>query len=247
MILFENQAHYNMLSDKNLFSASPIIPGHWESQWSYELKKRLFATTMDSYHFSLFSGNSIQGGAFRGSPLDFYSVDEIKSVLRKWGIEYLVVYSDPSRNYFSKADAPFKIIWQKQPWCIFQFLEADPRSVTLKNGTGELVDDGYFKMKVNLENAAKGDTAIVRENYFPNWTAYSGNNKHDVFNVDGQLAFVVPENGSYEIDLRFPKYRTFSIIALASLVLAFLFFVFPGIFPMLFKDRSPKELKEKAP
>lgn len=226
MVLLENIAHYSLVPDDPIKSQPKPVNVHWESLVSYETNKRLFCTTMEGYHYSIYRGNALNSGVFRGKHINRYSPDEIASVLSKWGIQYLVLWSENSRKYFSSAPTLFRPVRSVDGWFVFEFLNADPRGVVIANGGGTYCDAGYFSKHLYLKNVVKGDTAIIRQNYFPSWKAWYCNKKLPVINSAGQLAVIAPATGSYTIELTFPKYPIFSWVALFAVAASALWFGF---------------------
>jgi hypothetical protein len=224
MILVENQSAWNLIPDAKVRSERQFLKAHWESLLSHALDRKLFCTTMEGHHFSVYRGNTINSGTFRGKPIENHPVQAINQVLKKWGIAYLAVWSQRSVNYFLKAELNYKLAWKKGRWHIFQFLDADPRSVHLQQGEANVVDQDYFKKKLILKNVCAGDTAVVRQNYFPSWQVHHNAGKMDLVNVNGQMGIILPADGNYSLDLYFPKYHIFSIVAVLAVILSFITF-----------------------
>jgi hypothetical protein len=140
--------------------------------------------------------------------------------LTKWGVVYLVVWSDCSKKYFSSFNELFDVYWQDNAWSIFRYTRADGRSVTMNTGEGWIAEESYFSKKIELRNVVKGETIVVRSNYFPTWKAFVDGVVIPTSNIGGQLGLTAPRDGSYSITLQFPKYRLFSILAVIILLMA---------------------------
>lgn len=230
-IMLEVVSHLNTLAGHGDLRSESPPPGvtHWESLLSYEMpEKRFLANSCELYHFYKYRDIYINAGAWKGRPVDEYSPSEMRALLRKWGVRYLAVWSQRSGRFFVRAKEDYEWVTQDGPWTIFRFLHADLRSVALPRGEGRYEDRGRFAKRVHLSDAVRGDTAVIRENYFPSWRAFFGDMEIPVLDHEGQMAFTVPEDGTLEIEMRFPKYRVLAVLALVSLLLSFVFFVFPG-------------------
>jgi hypothetical protein len=232
-ILLELVSHGNAMTDKeNLRTEFPRAEEgviNWENLFSLELPdKKFLSSTAEIYHFYRFR-DYIISGAFRGRPIGDCPIGEFNAFLQKWGAKYLVVWSERSVDYFSRASGDYELMLQSGRWHIFKFLKSDIRGVVLRNGEGQYEDIGYFGKTLMLSNAIKGDTAVLRENYFPSWRAFWKGGEVPVINAGDQMAVVAPENGNVEIDLRFPKYHIFTILAIISILCSFAFFIWPGL------------------
>jgi hypothetical protein len=71
---------------------------------------------------------------------------------------------------------------------------------------------------VELHDVRRGDTVIVRTNYYPAWQALANDRPLPLRAANGQLAFDAPDDGSYTVRLRYPGYRWLSVLAIASFV-----------------------------
>ncbi|MCX6355719.1 MAG: hypothetical protein NTZ78_12585 [Candidatus Aureabacteria bacterium] len=231
--MFEAQGGWNYATETN--------PGRTSEKWSDdvhlvgvvadEAAKNFFSVNTEGFHPSLFRGNTFIDGTYKGRFLSEYPQEEIKALLRRWGIRYLVLWIEEARHYFAAQPGSYTRIWridssktqgfEPVQGEIYEFLQADPRSVVVFNGSGDLETRDYFSKLVRLRRVVRGEKVVVRTNYSPAWRAYQGNNEIGLFSVDGQLAFVCPKDGNTIISLYFPKYRFLIIIALVSLALCF--------------------------
>lgn len=224
MVLLENIAHWDLTPDTLATPRYKPVDAHWESLVSYEAGQRLFCTTMEGYHYSIYRGNAINSGTFRGKRIDRYDPAEIAKVILKWGIRYLVVWSDDSKKFLTEAPSLFRSVKSVNGWYVFQFLKADPRTVVMQRGRGVCEDFDYFAKRLYLSDAVRGDTVTIRQNYFPSWKAWQGGKQVPVFNRDGQLAILAPVCGKSAIDLTFPKYPLFSAAAVLSMAASLAWF-----------------------
>ena len=224
MVLLENISHWVLVPDDPVKFQPMPVEAHWESLVSFETDKKLFCTTMEGHHYSIYRGNALNSGTFRGKQIDRYRPEEIAAVLSKWGIRYCVLWSEESRRFFSSASSLFRFVRNVDGWSLFEFLQSDPRSAVITRGSAECQDKDYFAKRLILKDAIAGDTAIIRQNYFPSWKAWYAGKKLRVINCEGQMAVVAPANGSYAIDLTFPKYPLFSWAALLSAIASLAWF-----------------------
>jgi hypothetical protein len=233
MVLLENVGSYNIIPYEKVRSQAGALDAHWESLVSYELNKRLFSNTIEGYHLTSFRGNMLSCGVYQGYPIEHYKPEVFSALFKKWGIRYLVLWSNRSKQYFA-ALAAYRPVWSDGDWVIAEYLEADPRSVVVEHGEGRLEDQDYFAKRISLSGVSAGDTVVVRQNFFPTWKAYFAGKRVPVVNHDRQLGLIAPSSGSYDITMRFPKYHLFSVCAAVSLILSF--------FAFRYEDRMARAL-----
>lgn len=214
-IAAENNQHWNHLGDK-------IVPRfHFLPLLQLETGKYLFSHMQDGYHFAVYRANSFEGGIFRGKPVTEWAIEDINDVLSKWGIRYLVLWNKVSKEYFSSHPNYYAKIWEDPDWVIFEYRDSDIKAVVVdNNGSGIIAKEDYFDKQIKLYNTKKGSRVTVRSNYFPAWKAYYDNKEIPVLNIDGQIGFKAPESGNYSIELKYPRYTIFNILAVISLALS---------------------------
>jgi len=221
LILFENITSDNLLFDKedSRFRRVGHNHTHMASLMAMDTGKKFFSSTHEGWHETVFRGNCINTGVFRGQYISDVEIDEIEAVLQKWGIVYLVVWHKYSKRYFSSFifEDKFELYWDDNQWSIFKYRNADGRSVQMATGQGWITRETYFSKKIRIHNASQGDIVVVRSNYFPTWKAFYNGIHIPTLDIDGQLGFIAPANGSYTITLRFPKYLAFNILSVLTL------------------------------
>jgi hypothetical protein len=235
LILWDGQQGYNHATESKLGRRTEKWSDdvHLVGVFAMETGKDFFASGLNGWPPSVFRANSIICGTYRGKFLSEYPAQEIRVLLRKWGIRYLVLWSEEARRYFSAQRDSYKLIWkidtrelqrrgfEPVQWEIYEFLDADPRSVVVAPGSGEIETKGYFTKILRLRGVTKGEKVTVRMNYFPAWRAFWEGHEVDLFNEDGQLALRSPADGDLVIYLYFPKYKFLTMAAILSLLLCF--------------------------
>lgn len=234
LVLFEGQGGLELATESKLGRRSEKWSDdvHHGGVFAVETGKNFFSTTHDGFHPSVFRSNMITSGTYKGRFLSEYPPAEIGALLKKWGIKYLVVWSNEARGYFGRQPS-YKRIWgidtaalqragfEPVQWDIYEFLDADPRRVVVSSGTGEIETKDHFTKILRLKGVKKGEDAIVRMNYFPAWMARWAGGNVDVFNESGQLALRCPADGDPVVYLYFPKYKALTMLAILSLLLCF--------------------------
>jgi hypothetical protein len=64
-----------------------------------------------------------------------------------------------------------------------------------------------------------GSRVILRANYHPAWTASVGQAPIPISDAGGQLAFLAPRDGSYEVQLTYPQHPWLIGIAIAAITI----------------------------
>jgi hypothetical protein len=240
MLWLESFSHLNVFfySD-SLRSEYPSMSGHWGSLLAMETGKRFLTNPQELWGMTGARDALINNGVFRGRPIGETPISEINETAKKWGVKYVIIWSKNSMAYFTNAPAFYTLRWAGFGFYIFEFLQADPRSVVVSQGQGFVTDHDYFGKTVSFTNVKAGDTAIIRQNYFPAWTyAYKGKNI-SVLNKNGQMAVIIPESGDLILNLNFPRYTMVTAIAFFALLISFLIFI---AVPLIQKRRSKKSL-----
>ncbi len=203
-IVLEQRSILNLVQFGAGRSELPKNPTHFEVLFPLELRKKFLTGTIEGYHHSIYRGNVINSGVFRGKLISEYPVDTINKWLKKWGVKYLVLWSETSKKYFEKFSDFYKKIWEDSEWAIFEFKNDDLNEVKVEGGKGKVLKEGYFEKIIEVEGE-KGAECIIRMNYFPAWRAYCGDKRINIYNKEGQIAFRLPSTGNQIICLRFPK------------------------------------------
>ncbi|MBC7224081.1 MAG: hypothetical protein H5T59_07385 [Anaerolineae bacterium] len=216
-VVWEAQSSYDLIDDPS--EASPHGPqnNHLEAFLPLETDKRYLTHIQEGYHHSIYRGNVLNAGAFRGRAIREVPLEEMQALLDRWGVGHLVVWSEPSRRYFGARPDLFAPVWSDGQWTVFAYAGADPRQVLVPHGQGRLESEGAFGFRVVLEGVRAGDPVVVRQNAFPAWRAFWGGREVALYADDGRLAFHAPADGTYAVTFRYPRYARASAAALAVL------------------------------
>ena len=218
-VLWEAQSSYDLIDDPG--EASPHGPqnNHLEALLPLETDKRYLTHIQEGYHHSIYRGNVLNAGAFRGRAIRRVPLEEVRSLLDRWGVGHLVVWSGPAREYFGAHPDLFTPVWSDGQWAVFAYAGADLRQVLVPHGRGRLEGEGAFGFRVVLEEVRAGDPVVVRQNAFPAWRASWEGGEVDLYADDGRLAFRAPAGGTYAVAFRYPRYEWASAVALGVLAI----------------------------
>lgn len=216
-VVWEAQSSYDLIDDPG--EASPHGPqnNHLEALLPLETDLRYLTHIQEGYHHSVYRGNVLNAGAFRGRALRHVPLEEMRAFLDRWGVGHLVVWSEPARAYFGAHPDLFPPVWSDGQWAIFAYVGADARQVLMPHGQGRLEGEGAFGFRVVLEGVRAGDPVVVRQNAFPAWRAFWEGGKVPLYADDGRLAFRAPADGTYVVTFRYPRYTWASAVALGVL------------------------------
>jgi hypothetical protein len=212
MVLVENNPHWNMIATPGQRSERSKFSSHYEGLLPEATGKRFFGQPQDGYHRSTFRDRVLAGGAFRGMAIADTPADDFSDELRRWGVTRLFVWSEPSARYLD-ASPRFSLIWHDTPWREYELVDADARQVEVTRGSGRLVSYDGLSAVVALDGVTTGSLVTVRTNYFPAWRASAGPRRIELFSDEGQLAFVAPADGTYEVRLAYPARTGFIAFA----------------------------------
>jgi len=198
---------------------------HFEALISQGLRKSLLSYPLDGYHYSVFRKNALQSGVFRGKPLTEIAVSEFNNFLDKWGVEYVIVWSNIAKGYFDTYSEFYFKEWEDEEWAIFRY-KYPPIQKGLKflqnRGRGEVKNLDYFLKILKLSGVKKGDSVVLKMNYFPEWKAYYKDREIPVFNYGEQLAIKMPFEGEGTIIFKYPKHYLLSFLIFISFTCAVL-------------------------
>ena len=233
LILLENQGGLNHATETSLGKESERWSDdvHLVGVVALETGKNIFAADIDGFPPSVFRTNTITSGTYKGRFLSEHPAAEISALLKNWGIKYLVLWSNEARDYFKSQQGNYKLVWridptelqkagfEPVPWEIYEFANADPRSVVISPGSGLVETKDYFTKILRLYGVQRGAKVIIRTNYFPAWRAFWGNHEIKLINEGGQLALLCPSDGDQVVYLHFPKYKSLTVLAFLALLL----------------------------
>jgi len=223
MILFENAAGGSPLWDRSRgFDPAPRPQVHMVSYAQAYAQKRLLAHPgFDPHPYHKIRDVYVVNGTYLGKSLEEYPPSKFKALLKKWGVEYLVVWSDTTSYYLFGLPESFKSIYEDGKYVIFQFLQADPRSVVAENGQAEIAREDHFHIWLDLNSLKEGERVILRYHYFPLWRAFwlKGGREEEISLEDyqGQISFISPTSGDYKVHLAFRKEWWWAVLSLVGL------------------------------
>ncbi len=223
MVLFENAAGGSPLWDRSRdFELAPRPHVHVVSYAQRYAKKRFLAHPgFDPHPYHKIRDVYIVNGTYLGRSLKEFPQIKFKALLRKWGVKYLVIWSDTASDYFLAQPQSFERIYDDDEFYIFQFLQADPRGVVTEGGQGEIVQEDHFNIRLGLRAVQKGERVILRYNHFPLWRAFwqKGGMPEEIRleDYEGQISFISPTSGDYTVHLVFPREWWWAVLSLAGL------------------------------
>ena len=216
-VVWEAQSSYDVIDDPAEQSPHGPVGAHLEAFLPLETDKRYMTLIQEGYHHSIYRGNVLNAGAFRGQAIRHVPLEVMRGFLDRWGVGHLVAWSEPSRRYFDAHPDWFDPVWSDEQWTLYAYTGADPRAVLVSPGTGHLEGEGPFGFRVVLEGVQAGQVVVVRQNTFPAWRARWEGGEVPLFADDGRLAFVAPADGDYTVIFQYPRFEAASVLALGAL------------------------------
>ena len=199
-----------------------IFPGphvHMEMLLAQETGKRYLSHGKDGYPFSIYRKNCLMSGIWAGKFLNQYDVRDVNDFLKRWGVRYVIVWSKTANTFFSANPAFYETVWREPPWTIFRFKEADPRSIVLPTGEGEIISERYTEISLRLKGAHQNDEAVFRMNYFPAFRAICDGKALPIYPKRGQVAFRIPRDGDMTVVFHYPRDSFLAVLALPAFAL----------------------------
>ncbi|MCX6545570.1 MAG: hypothetical protein NTV05_14310 [Acidobacteria bacterium] len=203
-VLLENNPHWNMIATPGARSERSRFNSHYESLLPAATGKRFFGQPQDGFHRSAFRAHSLAGGAFRGRAIADTPPAEFAETMRRWGVANLFVWSDPAIRYLD-ASPLFTPVWGADPWREYAVVDADIRDVVTPNGRARLTRYDGLGATVALEDVRARDHVVIRTHYYPAWAATASGRDVALFDEGGQLAFSAPADGSYSVEIEYPR------------------------------------------
>jgi hypothetical protein len=213
-IAVENNQHWYHPGEK-------VTPDfHWLPLLQLETHKLLFSNASEGHHHTPFRVNSFDSGCFGGEPIDKWEIEDVNKTLLKWGIKYLVVWNERTKQYFAGHPHFYEKAWQqKGDWVVFRFLNADTRDAVIEHGgEAKIADIDFYEKDILLSNCEKNSLVLLRTNYFPAWKAYFNNKEIPLANFNGQIGFRAPDSANYTVRLKYPRYAFLNILAAITLI-----------------------------
>lgn len=219
LVVLENNPHRNMNAVEGGQTERSAFDVHFESLLPPVTGKRFYAGYWDGWQWSPWRAQTMAGGTFKGKAIADTPPPAFAAEMRRWGVRHLLVWSRGARAYLD-GDPQFARRWSSGRWTDYEFLDADPRSVVVSSGRGDLKEVDALGARVELTDVRAGDQVVIRTNFYPVWTAtYENGRALDLFSAGGQLAFRAPRSGSYAVTLGYPRRRWLSCVALLGAAL----------------------------
>jgi hypothetical protein len=218
MVLVEISPHRDMDSHPTIRSQTTPFDVHFEGLLPFVAGQRFYSQSIDGWVWSIWRGQVVGAATFRGRPIDETTPDDFVAEMGKWGVRHLFVWTEQTREYL-RRDARFSERWRQGRWSQFERADADTRSAVTPVGEARLTNLDTLGADVELASVKAGQAVVLRANYYPAWRASANGREVELFESGGQLAFRVPEDGSYVVRLEYPRYRALNITALATFML----------------------------
>lgn len=215
LVLLENNPHWDMIGSPGRSTEEPRFGVHYEALLPDATGRLFYGQPQDGFHRSRFRGHSLAGGGWRGRAIDEVPHDEFVAELRRWGVRWLFVWTELSRDYFAR-DPRFAVRWTSGAWTEYELLEADTRAVVTESGRGSLDSISPVGGRVILNGVRHGEPVVVRTHYFPAWSATAGGRDVPLYDADGQLAFRAPADGDVIVTLRYDRRTWLGVLALVA-------------------------------
>jgi hypothetical protein len=219
LVLVENNPHRDVDASASAQSEPSLYGIHYESLLPAATGKRLYAGYWDGWQWTPFRGEMLAGGAWQGHLLSAADRPAFLAEMQRWGIRHLLVWSVTAKTALGSWPE-FATRWEDGPWREFELTGApiDTRSVVTVHGAGDLVSTDPLGGLVRLTGVETGDRIVVRTHYHPAWQAFSAAGPIVTMAVDGQLGFVAPARGSYDVTLVYPARRWLLVVSALLLV-----------------------------
>ena len=159
----------------------------------------------------------IATGTYMGIDLSEYPHEVFERLFKKWGVQYLVLWTRPARAYFGDYGR-YQEMMKGEQYAVYRFKDADPRSVATEGGTADVSYPDHFTAVVTLHDVPPGSPCVLRANYFPDWRAACNGAAVPLRNADGQIAFDAPAADA-TVTLRFPRRRGWYLVPPAAFLL----------------------------
>ncbi len=207
-ILFENIASLSPYAD--LARDFEQVEEEWDVHppgfVHLETGKRLFSHPGYNPHpYYTLRGTYIATGTYEGQDVTDYGHDFFADLWRRWGVEYLCLWSRQSRRFFGGAPE-YENILEGERFAIYRFRDADARAVAVRAGSAELSYPDNFTAKVRLDGVPAGSRVVLRVNWFDEWRATWDGEPVELYEHEGQISFDAPE-GDGTLLMNWPKRR----------------------------------------
>jgi hypothetical protein len=218
LVLVENNPHRDVDASLSGRSEPSLYGTHYEALLPAATGKRLYAGYWDGWQWTPFRGEMLAGGAWQGHQLAAVDRPAFVAEMQRWGIRHLLVWSPTAKTTIGSW-AEFVTRWEDGPWRELELTGApvDIHSVVSDHGSGALLSTDPLGGVVRLSGVARGDRIVVRTHYHPAWQAFASTGAIATITVHGELGFLAPADGSYDVTLVYPARRW--LIGMAILLL----------------------------
>jgi hypothetical protein len=211
MVLIENGWHRDADTSLQAISVRTPFPAHFEALLPSMTGKRLYGGMWDGWQWTPYRDQVLANGSFRGRALSDVDVADVEAELRRWNVAHLFVWSADAGAFFERSDR-FALVWTDGQWRHFAYRDAAPA------GPASLVAHDLPGGRVRLAGVQHGQTVTLPANFHPAWRATAGDQRLDLFNANGQLAFAAPRDGSYDVVLEYPRRPWLTVLAVVALL-----------------------------
>jgi hypothetical protein len=213
-VLIENSPHRDVDAAPDRTSEPSLYGTHFEALLPAATGKQLYASYWDGWQWTPFRGEMLAGGAWQGHMITNADHDALLAELHRWGVRDLLVWSQNATRVLATWPE-LSPVWRNDRWRDFQLAgSADVREATTARGTATLRSVEPLGATVQLSGVQRGDPVPVRAHYHPAWEAWAAGSRVAIANDHGQLAFIAPADGSYDVTLVYPARRWLLLIAL---------------------------------
>jgi hypothetical protein len=221
LVVVENNPHRDVAAGSGGHAERSLYGTHYEALLPAATGKRLYAGFWDGWQWTPSRGEMLAAGAWKGRMISAGDEAPFIAELTRWGARHVLVWSETSRRTFS--DWPgFASRWRNGPWEQFSLVDAHPdvRSVVTEHGTGEIVSTTARGGVVRLAGVRRGDHVTVRTRFHPAWTVVWASRESPAVDAGGQLGFLAPADGTYDVTLSYPARRWLLLVSVLTLIAA---------------------------
>jgi hypothetical protein len=221
LVVVENNPHRDVAEGSGGHSEASLYGTHYEALLPAATGKRLYAGYWDGWQWNPSRGEMLAAGAWKGRMISAGDEAPFVAELKRWGARHVLVWSATSRGTFSGWPR-FASRWRNGAWEQFTLVDTEPdvRSVVTEHGTGEIVSTTPLGGVVHLSGVRRGDPVTVRTRFHPAWTVVWADGESPAVDAGGQLGFLAPADGSYDVTLVYPARRWLLLVGASTLIAA---------------------------
>lgn len=218
LVVVENNPHRDVAAGSGGHSQASLYNTHYEALLPAATGKRLYAGFWDGWQWTASRGEMLAAGAWKGRLISMSDEAPFVAELTRWGARHVLVWSATSRRTFS-AWPRFASRWRDGYWEQFELVDAHPdvRSVVTDHGTGDIVSTTLLGGVAHLADVRRGDRITVRTRFHPAWTVVWAGRASPAIDAEGQLGFLAPADGTYDVTLAYPARRWLLLVSVGTL------------------------------